>query len=641
MGWSRGCLAAGLVRSSVCYYCLGRCSALVVCARRSRQVWGVGAGAGSCFSPWAPPYPQVLCCSCCGLSCPGVPFLSPAGTPFHAVCAFGAPTRCRSGPHRVSVACVCARAPAAYAPPPLWVGVARALWAVPVQGAGSPVPGSSCPSAFPALVPCSAYLALQGVARSLPPLALLGVVRPPAGRPAFRSLPCALLGRHKGARGGAPLAWVWGARGWALSHTRLPVLGVCGGGPLPAGCGCGRFGRWDPSPTPQRAPACGASRVRHCPLPDRPSLGRAAGARYLLAVGGGGGGLGNRSPIPQRALLRAGFARCGGHTRAPGWAASCLHVGRPGLGALPPPTARPLGVRPGTAARWHWVRGMCAWGPVTNPTARALARWLCALWGQHEGAQGGPSLPACGASRVGRSPKPDRPSLGVCPGRATHWLCVRPYGGVETRHRPHRARSCELALRCGGGTTAPGGGARCLRVGRPGLSALPRPTACLWSVRPGPATGWLWVRGVGAWGPVTNPTACNLASWLCALWGRQEGARGGVPLACICGVRGCALSDARLPVPGACGRWPATHWLLVRCAGVGGWLSLALSPVLRFAVCCARFPELRHPAAVVAWHLSVCLGCGRRRASLACLVAPREPPRLARSGRSRCSGRLS
>ena len=46
-------------------------------------------------------------------------------------------------------------------------------------------------------------------------------------------------------------------------------------------------------------------------------------------------------------------------------------------------------------------------------------------------------------------------------------------------------------------------------------------------------------------------------------------------------------------------------------------------------------------AAGVAWHLSLCLGCGRRRASLACLVAPRGAPRLFRSGRSRCSGRLS
>ena len=45
--------------------------------------------------------------------------------------------------------------------------------------------------------------------------------------------------------------------------------------------------------------------------------------------------------------------------------------------------------------------------------------------------------------------------------------------------------------------------------------------------------------------------------------------------------------------------------------------------------------------AVAAWHLSVCLGRGRRRASLACLVAQRGAPRLVQSGRSRCSGRLS
>ena len=48
-----------------------------------------------------------------------------------------------------------------------------------------------------------------------------------------------------------------------------------------------------------------------------------------------------------------------------------------------------------------------------------------------------------------------------------------------------------------------------------------------------------------------------------------------------------------------------------------------------------------HPAAVAAWHLSVCLDCGRQRASLACLVAPPGALRLVRSGRSGCSGWLS
>ena len=40
-------------------------------------------------------------------------------------------------------------------------------------------------------------------------------------------------------------------------------------------------------------------------------------------------------------------------------------------------------------------------------------------------------------------------------------------------------------------------------------------------------------------------------------------------------------------------------------------------------------------------YLSVCPGCGRRRTSLACLVAPRGATRLVRSGRSWCSGWLS
>ena len=73
----------------------------------------------------------------------------------------------------------------------------------------------------------------------------------------------------------------------------------------------------------------------------------------------------------------------------------------------------------------------------------------------------------------------------------------------------------------------------------------------------------------------------------------------------------------------------------------GGWCRLAPVPVPWFLARCARSPGLRHPAAVVAWHLSVFLGCGRRRASLAGLVAPRGAPRLVQSGPSRCSGRLS
>ena len=50
-------------------------------------------------------------------------------------------------------------------------------------------------------------------------------------------------------------------------------------------------------------------------------------------------------------------------------------------------------------------------------------------------------------------------------------------------------------------------------------------------------------------------------------------------------------------------------------AVLGTFSRAAVRPV------CPCLPGLRHPVAVAAWHLSLCRGCGRRRASLACLVA--------------------
>ena len=199
--------------------------------------------------------------------------------------------------------------------------------------------------------------------------------------------------------------------------------------------------------------------------------------------------------MPQHALLRACFARCGGGMRQPGGGASCLGVGRPGSGALPTPTTRPFG----RAAGAHYAL-------------------------------------AVGAGDT----------------------------GVGTRHQSHRARSCKLALRSGGGMRVPGGerllpGCGASRVGR-----SPTPdNSSFWGVRPGPTTHWLWVRGVWAWGPVTNPTARALASWRCALWGRQKGARGGrlLPGRWASGVGRSPTPDnssfracARGPLPTGCGR---------------------------------------------------------------------------------------
>ena len=155
-GWRGGCLAAGLVRSTVCYYCPGGCNALVECAPRSRQVWGVAAGADSHVSPLPPHLPPRSSQCVWRVVLSGCPFPSPAATKFHAICAFrGAQSGCPSGPRLVSVACLCTRAPRGSRPPPR-VSVARAPRLVTVQGARRAVPGSLCPSTFPPLVPCSA-----------------------------------------------------------------------------------------------------------------------------------------------------------------------------------------------------------------------------------------------------------------------------------------------------------------------------------------------------------------------------------------------------------------------------------------------------------------------------------------------------
>ena len=78
----------GLVGGAVCHYCLGGCSAPVLCAWRSRPVWG---GWGRCRVLCLPRFPlrapRFLRCVWRAVPSRG-PLPSLAGTPFHAVCAF-------------------------------------------------------------------------------------------------------------------------------------------------------------------------------------------------------------------------------------------------------------------------------------------------------------------------------------------------------------------------------------------------------------------------------------------------------------------------------------------------------------------------------------------------------------------------
>ena len=155
------------------------------------------------------------------------------------------------------------------------------------------------------------------------------------------------------------------------------------------------------------------------------------------------------------------------------------------------------GVRPGSTTHWLWVLGVRAWGPVTNPTARALASWLCALWGRHEGARGGRLLPGCGASGDGRSLTPELSSLraygrGPLPTGCGCGGC----GHGDPSPTPQRVLLRAGFARCGGGMRVPGGGAYCLGVGHLGSGALPPPTS-----RPfGRAAGAHFQLAVGAGG---------------------------------------------------------------------------------------------------------------------------------------------
>ena len=404
-----------------------------------------------------------------------------------------------------------------------------------------------------------------------------GPVTKPTAR-AHASCLCALWGRHEGARGGRLLP---GCEAPGVGRSPTPdhsSFWACGRGPLPTGCWCGGCGRGDPSPTPQRAllragfalcgggmrvprggrllPGCGASGVRRSPIPDHSSF-RACG-RGPLATGCGCRrcGRGDPSPTPQRALLRAGFARCGGGMRAPGGSASCLGVGRLGRPLSHP---RPLVlwvVRPGPTTHWLWVRGVRAWGPVTNRTARALASWLCVLWERHEGARGGRLLLGVGRPGSGAPPPSTTRPFGRAAG-AHYSLAVGAGGaGVGTRHQPQSARSCELALRAVGAARGRPGGAPLAWLWGIRGPALPDPRPLVLSgVRPGPTTHWLWVRGVRAWGLVTSPTARALASCLARCGGGMRVPAGGRLLP------GCGASGV--------GRSPSPNHSSLRACGLG------------------------------------------------------------------------
>ena len=239
------------------------------------------------------------------------------------------------------------------------------------------------------------------------------------------------------------------------------------------------------------------------PPPAARPLERVAGVPRPVCPGCGRCGREDQAPAPQRAPLRAGVARCGCRGRAsPGGGAFHHCEGRLRSGAVPPPTARPLGGLLGSATHVLWAR-VCGCG---GPT---LSTWpACPVGAACRGAGGGPSpgrWPAtaargvwCQALSLLRLPVLWSGQLGLCdpcvPGAVG--------AGVGTQHRPHSVRPCGPALLAVGVAEGrPRGGAFHCCEGRLWSGAPPPPNACPLGVLLGSVTHMPWVRVCRCGGP--------------------------------------------------------------------------------------------------------------------------------------------
>ena len=216
--------------------------------------------------------------------------------------------------------------------------------------------------------------------------------------------------------------------------SRARSVRACGPSTGPTACAlagrrCSLWGWW------RGAPGGGAFHRREgrlasgaVPPPAARPLERAAGVLRPVCPGCGRCGRVDPAPAPQRVPLRAGVARCGGGGRAsPGGVPSTVVRGA-WCQALSLP--RPLvlrSVQPGF--RDPCVPGAVGAGVWTQHrphSACALAGWRCSLWGWRKGVPGGGAFHRCegrlvsGAvpppaarplERAARAPRP------ACPGR--------------------------------------------------------------------------------------------------------------------------------------------------------------------------------------------------------------------------------
>ena len=397
-----------------------------------------------------------------------------------------------------------------------------------------------------------------------------GIVPPPKCPPTGRAVGVC----HPRAVGAG--VWVWGPNTVPLAC--MP----CGGcvprgwrGAVPGGGGL--------------PPLSGAPGVRHCPFPSRPSSGagsqgsasRVSRVRSVRAWG----------PSTSPTAWALAGRRCSlweWRKGIPGGGAFHHCEGRLRSGAVPPPTARPLGGLLGSATHLLWARVCGCRGPTLSP-------WpACPVGAACRGGGGGPS-PGGVAGHCFEG----RLVSGAVPPPA-----ARPLERAARVPRP----LCPGCGRCGRGDAAPApqcsplraGVARCGSGGR----ASPREV---------PST---IVRGV--WGQALSPP--KLPAHWAGCWGTP-------PTCCGCGCVGVGAQHCPLGLHalwGLCaagvaegrprGGWPAT---VVR----GAWcqaLSLPRPPVLW-----SGRPGFRNPC--VPGAVGAGVGTGHRPHS----VRPCEPALLA------------
>ena len=291
----------GLLCGALRNYCLGGCSALVVCARCSRPFrGGWGRFRVLCLPRFPLPAPRFPRCVWRAVPS-GCPLSSLPGTPFHAVCAFHglgpvALLVFPACPLRVCALALSLRPRLPFLPGSVWLAhLARSRCWVPVwqfftvRAPLRVLPRSGAPFG----------LLRGGAARSRSPPAWLGVVCPPWGEPASRGrsgaggvaggrgrpyVPCSPEAGPGGPEGrGVALPWSVPlpslGRQQSGCNWRCSVVGGCGPHTAPVRVrvlspGVVRWRRFASLPRPPREPAGGCVGARGVRAQLRPRPGR-------------------------------------------------------------------------------------------------------------------------------------------------------------------------------------------------------------------------------------------------------------------------------------------------------------------------------------------------------------------------------